>query len=398
MSPNAALGHSVAADAVSSCSVPGFDSSAMDGFAIVTDGQVDAPFDAEVVDSVMAGQAPATVLRPGQAARIMTGAPIPLGADAVCPLEETLCYGDRVTVTTTIRRGDHLRHAGEDVRPGDVVVAAGAVVGPVDVGLLEAVGCATIRCYPTPTVGVLSTGDELLADGPGGIRDSNRAALIAALTLDRVPTVDLGVVADRPAALADALRDAVGRCDAIITTGGVSVGDRDVVRMVLEQLPTVTHRWMQVAVKPAKPFAFAVLDGPVGPVPLFALPGNPVAALVSYELFARPGLRRMAGHHQWWRPVTEACAQSDFANRRDGRVHVVPSIARIGDDGRAVVWPCPRQGSHLLTSLAPANALVVLPPDVPAPAGTDVSAWILDPAALFADRLVAYGADSSRSR
>jgi molybdenum cofactor synthesis domain-containing protein len=382
-SPVEGLGRTVAQDVTATVAVPGFDNSAMDGFAVRAVDASSSPTILELVGSVMAGQRAASSLRAGEAVRIMTGAPVPSGADAVCPVEQTIVRGRTVTLTIPVRAGDHVRRAGEDVEAGDTVARAGEVLGPATIGLLEAVGCRTVRCHPAPRVGVLSTGDELLPGADGGIHDSNRAALLGALRSDGMPAVDLGVLPDEPHVVAGALDRAAQSCDAVITTGGVSVGDRDVVRAVLARTETLVYHWLQIAVKPAKPLVFAVLEGPRAPVPVFGLPGNPVSALVSYELFARPGLRRMAGYRSWWRPATVASAGTDFARRSDGKTHLVPSVLRVGPNGRAQVWPCPRQGSHLLTSLTPANSLVILPDGPGSPAGAGVEAWVLDAADVF---------------
>lgn len=376
-----ALGRVLAENATSASSVPPFDNSAMDGYAVVAADCAGASTTLEVAGSVMAGDRPAAELRSGQAIRIMTGAPLPAGADAVVPVERTVSSGETVTLEGPVRAGDHVRRAGDDVRPGDVVVPAGTVLRPAHLGLLAAVGLASAVCHPAPTVGVLSTGDELLPGAGSGIVDSNRTALLAALRADGLPAVDLGVLPDDEDLVAEALREATARCDAVLTSGGVSVGDRDVVRAVLARLPSKVHRWMQVSIRPAKPFAFAVLDGGRGGrgVPVFGLPGNPVSALVSAELFARPALRRMAGLGQWWRPSVRARAGEGFPRRPDGKLHLVPSKAELSAEGTVVVAPASgRQGSHLLTSIAPANALAFIPDGSGVAVGGRLTAWLLD--------------------
>lgn len=376
-----ALGRVLAEDATSAATVPPFDNSAMDGYAVMAADCVGDRTTLEVVGSVMAGGRAAGTLRRGQAVRIMTGAPLPPGADGVVPVERTSTVGGTVTLDGPVGAGDHVRRAGDDVRPGDVVAATGTVLRPAHLGLLAAVGLPGAVCHPAPVVGVLSTGDELLPGAEGAILDSNRTALLAALRAEGLPVLDLGVVPDDEAVLADVLRSAIGRCDAVLTTGGVSVGDRDVVREVLGLLPTRIHRWMQVAIKPAKPFAFAVLDDGEGGrgVPVFGLPGNPVSALVSAELFARPALRRMAGHRRWWRPAVEAVAATGFTRHPDGKLHLVPSLAKLTPEGRVAVTPAAgRQGSHLLTTIAPADALAFVPDGDGVGAGERLTAWLLD--------------------
>lgn len=376
-----ALGRVLAEDATSAATVPPFDNSAMDGYAVVAADCTGDRTTLEVVGSVMAGGRATGTLGRGQAVRIMTGAPLPAGSDGVVPVERTTAGEGTVTLDGPVQAGDHVRRAGDDVRPGDVVAVAGTVLRPAHLGLLAAVGLPDAVCHPAPVVGVLSTGDELLPGAEGAILDSNRTALLATLRADGLPVVDLGVVPDDESMLADVLRSAVGRCDAVMTTGGVSVGDRDVVREVLGLLPTRVHRWMQVAIKPAKPFAFAVLEGGGGGrgVPVFGLPGNPVSALVSAELFARPALRRMAGRRRWWPPAVEAEAATGFNRHPDGKLHLVPSLAALTPEGRMTVTPAAgRQGSHLLTTIAPANALAFVPDGGGVEVGERLTAWLLD--------------------
>lgn len=393
--------------------MPAWDNSAMDGFAVRSADCAEAPAVLELVGTATAGGPRAGRVEPGTAIRIMTGARLPDGADGVCPIEEADVEGGgrKVRVKVAVASGTHVRRAGDDFRAGDVLVEAGSVVTPALVGLLAAAGVGRVPCHRTPVVGVLSTGDELLAhhrsggsqpapaDLGTGIRDSNRAALLSSLALDRVPTVDLGVVPDRIDALASAVDTAKERCDALITTGGVSVGDRDIVRLMLERAPEVPHRWMQVAIKPAKPFAFAVFgrrDRDV-PMPLFGLPGNPVSALVSYELFVRPALRQMAGHTIVHRPVVRARCAEPIRRRADGKLHLVASVARFapnfpaapsgatGGVGTALleVRPNPRQGSHVSSSLSAANALCLVPDGDGMEAGAIVDVMLLDPASCF---------------
>lgn len=376
--PLEALHRVLAHDVRSTADLPAFDNSAMDGFAIRTIDCAVLPARLTITTSVMAGEKPLESLGPGEAVRIMTGAPVPPGADAVCPLESVEVEADCVIVDHPPGIGDHIRRRGEDVTSGTVVSTAGTEVGPAHVGLFEAIGCQAIACYPGTRVGVLSTGDELLTTTAGGIRDSNRATLLAALNSDHFSGIDLGVVPDDTATLGSTLREAAIACDAIVTTGGVSVGDRDVVRLALEGMSTQAHRWMQVAIKPAKPFAFAVLKAETKLVPLFGLPGNPVSALVSYELLARPGLARMAGRSQWWRPVVTALTSTSISRRPDGKRHFILARARRDRTGQTVVSPVIPQGSHMLSSAAHANALVILPDGIGVPAGTNVRTMVLD--------------------
>ena len=233
-------------------------------------------------------------------------------------VERTAAEGDRVEVQTEVEAGNHIRRSGEDVQPGDVVIDAGTMVTPAHLGVLLSVGCTSVSVVPRPRVGVISTGDELVADGsplrPGQIVDSNRPTLLALVEAAGFTAVDRGLVADDEDAIDVALRSAAAECDAVVTTGGVSMGDFDYVKVVLDRIGDM--RWMQVAIKPAKPLAFGTIDG----TPVFGLPGNPVSSMVSFELFARPALRRMMGHPEPDARVVDAVADEPLrppARRQD---------------------------------------------------------------------------------
>ncbi len=260
----------------------------------------------------------------------------------------------------------------------------GTHLGAAQVGVLSSIGVERVLARPRPTVGVLSTGDELITSAgalaPGKIRDANRPALLTQLHADGFCTVDLGVAGDDEAALTALLQDAANRCDAIVSSGGVSVGDRDVLKAVLEDLSGPLMRSMQVAIKPAKPFAFGVLKDTGTPV--FGLPGNPVSALVSYELFVRPALRSMAGCAVLDRPRLAAVAEVDLPRPRDGKLHLVRVKARTGVDGVVGVRTAGGQDSHLLRVMAQANALALLPDGEGVRAGQQVEILLLDADAM----------------
>jgi len=372
--------------------VPPFDNSAMDGYAVRSSdlaGATDAtPATLVVAGTVLAGQAPADAVTPGSCVRIMTGAVLPPGADAVVPVERTSTGSwspgadpeTEVSVAVSVAAGDHVRRAGEDVRPGDALVAAGTQLTPARLGLLAAAGRTTVRVHPRPRVGVFTTGDELVGPawplGPGQVRDSNRTLLLAALAADGFEPVDLGHVPDNEVALVRAVRQGAARCDALVTTGGVSMGAVDLVRVVLDRLGDL--RWLAVAIKPAKPFAFGLV-GPAGHrVPVFGLPGNPVSAAVSYELLARPGLRRLAGFgdDELVRPSEPAVVEGRLARRPDGKVHYHRVVTWRGPDGVLRVRSAGGQGSHQLSALAAANALAVLPDGDGADAGDVVDVLV----------------------
>jgi molybdenum cofactor synthesis domain-containing protein len=363
--------------------VPPFANTAMDGFAVqaadTTGATADAPVRLKVVATLAAGDAPDREVGAGEAVRIMTGAPMPPGADAVVMVERTRSDDDGATVAVEApaRPGDHVRLAGDDVQAGQVVVEAFTVLGPAHLGVLASLGYRKVPVFPRPTVGVLSTGAELV-DGPGPlapgqIRDSNRPTLLALLAQSGFPAVDLGHAPDDEKAIAGALRNAVATCDAILTTGGVSVGDFDYVEAILGRLGRV-QTW-KLAIKPAKPLAVGVVEETV----VFGLPGNPVSAMVSFELFARPALRQMAGHRDAdrFRPEVEAVADEPLRRKADGKLHLVRVVAAFAADGRVHVRSAGAQGSHQLHASAQANALALVPDGEGVAAGSTVPALLL---------------------
>ncbi|MFN2502946.1 MAG: gephyrin-like molybdotransferase Glp [Acidimicrobiales bacterium] len=368
-----ALGCVTSGTVVAGHDVPSFANSAMDGFAARA---ADTPGTLEVVGTTAAGAAPAEGVGPGQAVRIMTGAAVPDGADAVVMVERTSPAGEgKVAVDVAATPGDHIRLPGEDLRAGQVLFDPGTQLGPGHLGVLASVGAESVEVFPPARVGVLSTGDELVSGPgqlrPGQIRDSNRPMLLALVRQAGCVPVDLGTAPDDEAAITAAIERGVTECDAILTSGGVSVGDFDYVKTVLDRLGEM--HWWQVAVKPAKPLAF----GTVGGTPVFGLPGNPVSSLVSFELFARPALRQMTGHRELFRPEVPAVADEPFVRRPDGKLHLVRVLATVDDEGRVHVRSSGGQGSHLLRAMALANALALLPDGEGVHTGATVKAMLL---------------------
>jgi len=371
------VGLVLAADVVAGDDVPPFDNSAVDGYAVRAVDVAATPVELVVAGEIAAGAASERSVQPGEAVRIMTGAPIPPGADAVVMVEdsETVADGRTVRLTRSVDAGAAVRRAGSDVRSGTTVFTSGTVVTAPALGVLASINARTVSAHPRPRVALLSTGDELVGDGsplrPGQIRESN-ATMLAPLLADAGCDVDrLGVVPDDEVVLEQVLRDAARTADAIVSSGGVSMGEYDVVKAVLGRLAVM--RWMQVAIKPAKPFAFGLLDG----VPVFGLPGNPVSSLVSFELFARPALRRMMGHTRLARPSLVAVADETIDRREDGKVHLVRVVGGFADDGRYHVRPVGAQASHQLAATALADALAVVPDGDGVPAGADVAVLLL---------------------
>ena len=291
--------------------------------------------------------------------------PFPKASDAVCMLEECRDEADGavVAIARPLAVGTAVRTAGQDVEVGDTVLEAGSVVTPGHIGVLANQGMTGLDVRPRPRIGVLSTGDELVSDPgplpPGKIRDANRHSLLALVRREGWDPVDLGVVGDDEWALGRALDAAAGLCDAIVTSGGVSVGDFDVVKVVLRRRSAGTMRWMQVAIRPAKPFAFGLLAGTGTPV--FGLPGNPVSAMVSFELFVRPAGRLLGGHLALERPLVPAVAELGFHRRPDGKTHFLRAFLRLDAQGGWLVRPMIGQESHQLLAMAESNALAVVP-------------------------------------
>ncbi|CAA9215332.1 MAG: Molybdopterin molybdenumtransferase [uncultured Acidimicrobiales bacterium] len=372
-----ALGLVASVPITAESSVPPFDNSAMDGYAVRASDTVSAPCELTELGTLAAGASSDVVVGPGQALRIMTGAPLPAGADAIVMVEltEPGSSPGTVRIAEEVQLGTSVRRAGSDIAAGDVVLAKGTVLTPGVLGVLASLGASRAPCHRRPRVGVLSTGDELVAPGeplgPGQIRDANRPMLLALVAQAGCTPVDLGIVRDDRTALVEAVSNGVEGCDALVTSGGVSVGDFDLAKAVLDELGEM--RWMQIAIRPAKPFAFGVVGG----VPVFGLPGNPVSSLVSFELLARPGLRALMGHAEVHRQQVPAVADVGFERDPDGKTHFVRVRSSVEADGRVHVAPVSGQGSHQLAAMAGADALVVLPDGDGVNAGAEVAALLL---------------------
>jgi molybdenum cofactor synthesis domain-containing protein len=367
--------------------VPPFPNTAMDGYAVqaidTSGASEEHPVRLQVVGELAAGHAPTIAVGSGQAIRIMTGAPMPEGADSIVMVERTARDGDDgVIVTLEVEPGRHVRRAGGDLEAGDVVFEPGELLTAARVGVLATVDARRVRAYPRARVGVLSTGDELVESGPlapGKIRDSNRPMLLAQLTDAGAVALDLGSAHDDEVLMTATLRDAVERCDAVITSGGVSVGDFDYVSAALERIVADDPSddsgvdWYQVAIKPAKPLCFAMVQG----TPVFGLPGNPVSSFVSFELFARPALRQMMGHAQVSRPLVRAMAADAMPRKIDGKLHLDRVVVDVVD-GRYVAAAVRSQESNALAASAAANALALVPDGEGVAAGDAITVMLLD--------------------
>jgi molybdopterin molybdotransferase len=375
-----AVGRVLADDLVAPEALPGFDNSMVDGWAVrladTAGVNPDAPLVMPVSMEIAAGTWPSRPLPPGTVARILTGAPIPEGADAVVMVEDSRPEEGGGVVLLDSGSKRFIRRIGSDLPEGGVALPAGTLLGPAQVGLLAALGVVNIAVVRRPRVGILSTGDELVGPEtselpPGKVRNSNAVALAAAV---RECGADLGPVVHAMDTL-ESLHAALDRlvssgCDLLVSSGGVSVGVYDLVRQVLEERGEL--EFWRIAVKPGKPLAFGSLEG----IPFFGLPGNPVSALVTFEVFVRPVLRRMGGFSRLGRPVVDAVLEETVPHA-GGRQEFVRATL-VWERGRYRARPTGAQDSHRLSGAALAQALLVVPADrEDVAAGEVLEAWLL---------------------
>jgi molybdopterin molybdotransferase len=352
------LGLVLAEDIAADRDVPPFRNSAMDGYAVRGDDVATAPVRLRVVGEVAAGGFSDRGVGPGEAMRIMTGAPMPDGADTVVRVEDTDNASDLVTVTAPTPMGISTRQAGEDLRAGETILTRGTVLRPAEIGLLAAVGRARVRVRKRARVAVFSTGDEIVdLDKPlerGQIRDSNSYTIASAIHAAGAEPWVRGIVRDSPPALRAALREGVA-ADAIVTSGGVSVGDHDHLKPVLSELGTIDF-WA-IAIRPGRPLAFGELKDGDRRVPIFGLPGNTVSALVTFEIFVRPALLRMQGRENVARPRAKARLLEPV-----DKLESLRFFARgVHDPDAGTVRLTGPQGSGILRSMSLANCLIDLP-------------------------------------
>lgn len=337
--------------------MPPFAASAKDGFAVIAS---DSTRERRLVGEQMAGTTDGPSVKPGTAVRVTTGAPIPAGADAVVMVEQTEERDGHVIIhQDDIEPGADIRPAGQDIEQGQLVLERGICLGPAEIGLLATVGQTTVKVYRKPVVAVISTGDELVdpdeTPGPGQIRDSNRYTLAAAAEEAGGTPLIIGLGRDVEPTLEELIRQGLDQADVLVTSGGVSMGDKDLVKPILERLGTV--HFGRVYTKPGKPVTFATVDGK----PVFALPGFPVSSLVSFEIFARPGLRKMQGYcdRDLFRPEREVILEHDV-HHSAARTEFQRAIVS-NRDGQLYVRTTGFQGSGRLVSMVGANALLRLP-------------------------------------
>jgi molybdopterin molybdotransferase len=370
--PGRVLAEVVAADR----NIPPVTNAAMDGYAVRGSDLTGDTVRLRVVGEVAAGHEADVAVGPGEAARIMTGAPVPEGADTVVRFERARQEDGQVVILRAPSPGRNVRLAGEDVREGEVVLEPRKVLRPQEIGMLAAVGHLKVEVIRRPRVGILGTGDEVVppdqAPGPSQIRDANSYTIAAQVRRYGGLPMVLGVACDREELVRHGMRQALGRgADLIITSGGVSVGDFDLVKQVLATEGAM-HFW-SLNMKPGRPMAF----GEIGGIPLLGLPGNPVAAMISTELFARPALLKMQGFTDWSLPAVQAHLIEPI-ERKDGRRHYLRVYLResaVGLEARLTG----DQGSGILNSLVQADGLAVIPEESrQLPAGTEVEVILLE--------------------
>jgi molybdopterin molybdotransferase len=363
-----ALGRALAEPVVSEREIPPWPNSSMDGYAVRAADTHAASARLAIVGTVAAGSMPSRAVGAGEAMRIFTGAPLPTGADAIVPQEDTETTDGHVTLKTAVERGAYVRPRGEDLRVGDAVLEPGAAIGPAEIGLLATLGYSQVLVHRRPRVAILSTGNELAElgrePGPGQIPNTNSYSLSAQVLEAGGEPMNLGIAADRLDSIEERLRWG-GVADVLLSSAGVSVGDLDLVKSALTRAGAELHLW-QVSMRPGKPITFGSLAGR----PVFGLPGNPVSAMVTFELFVRPALRRMAGHRTIHRLRMRARALAAIANPGIRRGYLRVTLERAG--GRWGARLTGDQGSAILTSMVRADGLAVVPGDTTVAQGDDV--------------------------
>ncbi len=357
------LGRIIGEDIYAKRDIPPLDNSAMDGYALkyedIRQTSKDHPARLKVIEDLPAGFVSKKTIGKGQAIRIMTGAPIPKGADTVIPVEETKKEDGFAIILKAGSPGENIRRAGEDVKKGERVISKGDLIRPAEVGMLASVGRSSVFVYQKPLVAILCTGDELVDVDENldesKIISSNSYTLAAQVRDCGAVPVQLGIARDTKEEIREKLRQGT-RADVLISSAGVSVGDYDFAKDALGDLGMEMAFW-QVLMKPGKPLAF----GTIGGKPVFGLPGNPVSSVISFEEFVRPSLLKMMGHRQVLRPVVEAILQEEI-KKTDGRRHFVRAFISF-KEGSYLATTTGDQGSGILTSLLKANGLIVIPED-----------------------------------
>ena len=384
----AALGRVLAEDVYADIDIPPHHNSAMDGYAViaadVAGASPETPVALHVIENLAAGYVAEQEVAPGTAIRIMTGAPLPQGADSVVRFERTEQEGEQVRIYYAAPVGNNVRYAGEDVQSGNLILTKGTRVRPQEVGMLASLGRSAVSVIQRPRVAILATGDELVGVneplGPGKIRNSNGYSNAAQVAKYGGIPIMLGIARDTEEDLVSKIRSGLEqRADLLLTSGGVSVGDFDVVKKVLSAEGQITF-W-RVRMKPGKPLAFgqieAEINGEKRSVPVLGMPGNPVSVMVSFEVFARPAILTMLGVSDLEKPLVDAVLTEEIRSKDERRHFVRVRLERDGDGYRALLTGA--QGSGILTSMVKANGLAIIPEDwTSAPAGSRVKAMFFD--------------------
>jgi molybdopterin molybdotransferase len=374
-----ALGRVLGEDITAGRNIPPKDNSAMDGYALRFQDTIGAsphqPVLLEVIEDIPAGAIPQKSIAAGQSARIMTGAPLPVGADAVLKMEDTEKDGQKIKIMAEAKSGQDVRRAGEDVREGELVIPRGTIVRPAGIGMLASLGRSFISVYQRPLIAVLATGNELVdideSPSPWKIINSNSYSLASQALDCGALVMQMGIAKDQREDLLARFQAAM-RADVIISSGGVSVGDYDLVKDIMQEVGSRMQFW-QVAMRPGKPLAF----GRIGNIPMFGLPGNPVSSMISFEQFIRPAILKMMGHQEIFRRTVRAVLQENIEKRK-GFTHFIRALVKAGAGGYTVSTTG-EQGSGILKSMVRANGLIVLPEDVDkVKSGTEVKVQLLD--------------------
>jgi molybdopterin molybdotransferase len=359
------LGRVLGEDIIASRDNPPWDNSAMDGFAVRWEDirqhhAITKPVVLKVVEDVPAGKVATKSVGPGEAIRIMTGAPVPRGADTVVKVEETEPSPDSVRIFKEVERGGNIRPQGEDVKKGDCIIAKGTHLRPAECGMLAILAKSFLLVYQVPRVAILSTGDEL-ADlderfDEDKIVNSNSYGIAAAVQEAGAIPILLGIARDHPAALKEKITHGLN-ADILVLSGGVSMGDYDFTKAVFKELGAEMHFW-HLAIRPGQPLAFGKIQGKLA----FGLPGNPVSSMVTFEQLVRPAILKMSGHRTYGRPVVQATFQEKFSKKPDRRHFLRGILSR--ENGVLVVRTTGPQGSGILTSMVKANGLIDVPEEV----------------------------------
>jgi molybdopterin molybdotransferase len=361
-----AMGRVIGEEIFARRDIPPKDHSTMDGYALRREDTLGAslakPVLLDITEAIRAGAVPGKRIGPRQAARIMTGAPVPEGVNAVIRMEDTRTEGNRALVFAEAKEGQNIRRAGEDVHQGEKVISRGEIIRPTEVGMLAALGRSFISVHQRPLVAVVATGDELVdvdePPSPWQIVGSNGYSLAALVRDCGAVPIQVGIARDCREELAEKFKAAM-RADLIVSSGGVSVGDYDLVKEIMQEMGNSMQFW-QVAMQPGRPLAFGALSG----IPIVGLPGNPVSAMVSFEQFVRPAILKMLGHINLFRRTVQARIEEDIEKKQGSR-HFIRALIHRDGKGYTVVTTG-NQGSGILKSMVRTNGLIILPEDATA--------------------------------